>query len=199
MSILAALAPKLRRFHRWRAGLQSRSMFTIPLNLLVIALAGWLNREQAAVVDYLREENRVLCELIPGKLIRINDDQRRLLAVKGKDLGRRLLETCCGIVTPDTILRWHRKLVAAKYLGSANRGPGRPLVGPETCDIVVRFSHREQIVGDTAESKALCPTSATTSLNPLCGGFSKIMASSQRRTDPEIHHGINSCKAIGSR
>lgn len=106
----------------------------------MIALAGWLNREQAAVVDYLREVNRILRELLPSKRIRLNDDQRRRLAVKGKALGRRLLDTCCNIVTPDTILRWHRKLIAAKYDGSANRGPGRPRVDAEICDLVVRMA-----------------------------------------------------------
>ncbi len=115
-------------------------MFSNPWNLLVIALAGWLNREQAAVVDYLREENRVLRELLPSKRIRLNDDQRRRLAVKGKALGRRLLDTCCSIVTPDTILRWHRKLVAAKYDGTANRGPGRPHVDSQICNLVVRMA-----------------------------------------------------------
>ena len=46
----------------------------------------------------------------------------------GKSLGRKLLLTCCSIVTPDTILRWHRKLIAKKYDGSANRKPGRPRI-----------------------------------------------------------------------
>jgi hypothetical protein len=59
-SILAAPVPKLKRFHRWGAVPQSHPMFSNPWNLLMIALAGWLNREQAAVVDYLEEENRIL-------------------------------------------------------------------------------------------------------------------------------------------
>ena len=99
-----------------------------PWHILVLATAGWMNREQAEVVEYLRAENGVLRELLGRKRPRLNDDQRRRLAVLGKSLGRRLLSTCCSIVTPDTILRWHRKLIAKKYDGSANRKPGRPRI-----------------------------------------------------------------------
>ena len=70
-----------------------------------------MNREQAAVVEYLKEENRVLRELLGKKRPHLNDEQRRRLAVLGKTPGHKLLSTCCNIVTPDTVLRWHRKLM----------------------------------------------------------------------------------------
>jgi hypothetical protein len=56
--------------------------------ILVVALAGWLNRQQQDVVEYLQEENRVLREHLKGKRLRFTDDQRRRLASKGKALGR---------------------------------------------------------------------------------------------------------------
>ena len=62
-----------------------------PFRLLVIALAGWLNRHQQAVIDYLIEENRVLKDQIEGQRLRFTDEQRMRLAVKAKVLGRRLL------------------------------------------------------------------------------------------------------------
>ncbi len=99
-----------------------------PWQIILIALAGWMNREQGVVIDYIKEENRVLRELLGKKRLRLNNDQRRRLAAQGKTLGRKLLSTCCSIVTPDTILRWHRKLIAKKYDGSANRKPGRPRI-----------------------------------------------------------------------
>ena len=74
-----------------------------------------VNREQQRAIDYLRTENQVLREKIGKKRIMLNDDQRRRLAVKGKLLGRKALEDIATIVTPDTIMRWHRKLVAAKW------------------------------------------------------------------------------------
>ena len=73
--------------------------------LLVVSLAGWLNRQQQAVVDYLRTENQVLKEKFGHRRILLNDDQRRRLAVKGKVLGRKVLQEIATIVTPDTILR----------------------------------------------------------------------------------------------
>src|SRR5262245_4780196 len=54
------------------------------------------------------------------------DDQRRRLAAKAQTLGRRVLRDFATIVTPDTLLAWHRTLIAAQYDGSARRGPGRP-------------------------------------------------------------------------
>ena len=39
-----------------------------PFHLLVIALAGWLNRQQQTVIDYLIEENRVLKEQLEGQV-----------------------------------------------------------------------------------------------------------------------------------
>jgi len=72
------------------------------------------------------EENRVLRAAQGFQRLRLTDDQRRRLAVKGKVLGRRRLASIAGIVTPDTILRWYRRLVAKKYDGSSHRRPGRP-------------------------------------------------------------------------
>ncbi len=85
-----------------------------PFHLLVIALAGWLNRHQQAVIDYLIEENRVLKEKLEGQQLRFTDEQRIRLAVKAKVLGRRLLDELETLVTPDTLLAWHRKLITKK-------------------------------------------------------------------------------------
>jgi hypothetical protein len=60
----------------------------LPLQFLLILLAGWVNRHQEDVIEYLREENRVLRELHGKKRLRFTDEQRRRLAVKGKALGR---------------------------------------------------------------------------------------------------------------
>jgi len=73
---------------------------------ILVALAGWLNRQQQDVVAYLAEENRVLREQLKGKRIRFTDDQRRRLAAKGKALGGKVLGEICTLVTPETVLRW---------------------------------------------------------------------------------------------
>ena len=91
--------------------------------LLLVALAGWINRHQQDVIDYIQEENRILKHKLKGKRIRFTDDERRRLAVKGKILGRKVLREAASIVTPDTILAWHRKLIAQKWDYSKRRGP----------------------------------------------------------------------------
>ena len=97
-----------------------------PFRLLLISLAGYLNQQQQEVIDYLQEENRVLHEQLGSRRLRLNDDQRRRLAVRAKKLGRRVLHELATLVTPETLLAWHRKLIARKYDGSKQRGPGRP-------------------------------------------------------------------------
>ena len=110
------------------------------LQFLVLTFAGWVNRHQEDLIDYLREENRVLREQLGGRPLRLTDAQRRRLAVRGQRLGRRALTQVAGIVTPDTILRWYRRLIAAKYDGSARRRRGRPSTPREIADLVVRMA-----------------------------------------------------------
>ncbi len=108
--------------------------------LLLVTLAGWINRHQQDVIEYIQEENRILRKKLKGKRIRFSDDERRRLAVKGKALGQSVLNQVAAIVTPDTILRWHRNLIAKKYDGSAKRGPGRPRVKDEIPKLTVRMA-----------------------------------------------------------
>ena len=101
-------------------------MIATARQILVVALAGWLHRQQQDVLEYFQEENRILREHLKGKRTRFTDDQRRRLAVKGKALGRRVLMGIETLVTPETILRWYRQVIAKKYDGSGKRGVGRP-------------------------------------------------------------------------
>ena len=94
-------------------------------------MAGWLNQRQQQVIEYLIEENRVLREQIGRRRLRFTDNQRRRLAAKAKKLGRKVLAQVATIVTPETLLAWHRKLIAKKYDASAFRTPGRPLTSTE--------------------------------------------------------------------
>jgi len=102
-------------------------MSVAPLQFLLLVFAGWVNRHQAEVVAYLQEENRVLREQLGGRRLRFTDAQRRRLAAKGRLVGRRALEQLAGLVTPDTILRWYRELIAKKYDGTARPGTAASL------------------------------------------------------------------------
>ena len=97
-----------------------------PFRFILIALSGWMNQQQLQLIHYLREENRVLREQLGPKRLRFNDDQRRRLAARAKGLGRKLLQGVATIVTPETLMAWHRRLIAQKYDGSRKRGRGRP-------------------------------------------------------------------------
>ena len=112
-----------------------------PWQLFCMILAGWVNREQQAAIEYLRTENQVLKEKLGKKRILLNDNQRRRLAVAGKVLGRKRLEEIGTLFTPDTILRWHQLLVAKKWDYSARRTKtGRPPTEQEIVDLVLRIA-----------------------------------------------------------
>jgi putative transposase len=115
-----------------------------PFRFVLIAVAGWMNQRQLQIIDYLREENRVLREQLGGRRVRLNDDQRGRLAVKAKGLGRKLLAEVATIVTPETLLAWHRRLIAQKYDGSGQRGPGRPRTAGEIEALVVRMAEENR-------------------------------------------------------
>jgi putative transposase len=125
-----------------------------PWQILVAAMAGWITRQQDAVVEYLREENSVLKQQLGRKRLRLTDAQRRRLAVRGKAIGRRALTDVASLVTPDTILRWHRQLVAQKWTHK-RRSPGRPRIMKIIADLVVRMARENRGWGYTRLQGAL--------------------------------------------
>jgi hypothetical protein len=107
-------------------GSKGVDLWVVPFQLSVAALGGWLHREQADLIAFLREENRLLKKRLAGRRLRFEDHERRRLAELGHRLGRRLLAQVATIASPETILRWHRELVARKwtYGGGRGRRPG---------------------------------------------------------------------------
>lgn len=103
-----------------------------------------MNQRQVHVIEYLREENRVLREQLGDRRLRFSDDQRRRLAAKAKGLGRKLLREVATIVTPETLLRWHQRLIAQKYNGSGKRGPGRPRTAADIEQLVVQMAEENR-------------------------------------------------------
>jgi len=115
-----------------------------PFRFLLIAVAGWMNQHQLLAIDYLREENRILREQLGGRRLRFTDGQRRRLAAKAKGLGRKLLAEFATIVTPETLLAWHRQLIAHKYDRSGQRGAGRPRNIGEIEALVTRMAEENR-------------------------------------------------------
>jgi len=125
-----------------------------PWQILVTALAGWICRQQDAVIEYLREENRVLKQQLGRRRLRLTDDQRRRLVVRGKAIGRRALAEVASLVTPDIILRWHRQLIAQEWTHE-RRSPGRRRVMQVIKELTVRMARENPRWGYTRIQGAL--------------------------------------------
>ncbi len=124
-------------------------MKNLHLQFVLAFLAGWVNRSQQALIEYLKTENEIYREKLGKKRIRFTDDQRRRLAVKAKALGRRAFSDLNCIVTPDTLFRWYRNLIAQKYDGSRNRGSGRPRSSEDISGLIVRMAKENTSWGYT--------------------------------------------------
>ena len=85
-------------------------MSSVPplLLFLLVIVSGWVHRHQLLVIEFLQAENQLLKERLRGKRIRFTDAERALLARKAKAMGRKALLELDTVVSPDTLLRWHR-------------------------------------------------------------------------------------------
>jgi hypothetical protein len=113
---------------------------TLQLQFLISILAGWVNRGQQDLIEYLQEENRVLREQLGAKRLLFTDVQRCRLAAKARKIGRKGLFEIGTLVTPDTLLRWYRRLIAKKYDGSQARRAGRPKTAAEIERLILRMA-----------------------------------------------------------
>ncbi|NQU10670.1 helix-turn-helix domain-containing protein, partial [bacterium] len=102
-------------------------------------ISGSVNEELLRRIEYLLEENRILRNQIQKRIL-LTDGERRILAEKAVVLGKLMADTVT-IVKPETILKWHRRLIARKFDGSRARGKcGRPPISPEIEALVVRLA-----------------------------------------------------------
>jgi transposase InsO family protein len=112
-----------------------------PWQFLFVVFCGWVHQRQTEIIEFQNAELLAVLQQLGRKRILLSDDQRRLLSVKGKSIGRKALLELTTIVTPDTILRWHRELVAKKWDYSERRkSAGRPRVKQEIVDLVLRIA-----------------------------------------------------------
>ena len=114
---------------------------------LLAYITGTVDQELLVRHEYLVTENRMLRAQLKGR-VRLSDGERKALAEIGQKLGKKALEEVAKIVKPDTILAWHRKLVAQKFDGSQQRkAPGRPTIAPELEALVVRMAQENRSWG----------------------------------------------------
>jgi len=110
-------------------------------------VTGSVDEELLARNEYLVTENRILRHQIQGR-IRLTDPERISLASAAKRMGRKGLQEVAQIVRPETILGWHRRLIAKKFDGSNNRSAGK---GGATSDkieeLVLRLARENRTWG----------------------------------------------------
>jgi hypothetical protein len=124
------------------------------LQMVLMVLTGWLERRERETIAYLIEENRLLRRQLGNRRLRLADDDRHRLAVCAHRLGRHVLREIATIVTPDTLLRWHRQLIARKWT-YARAAVDRRQVLSENRRLVVRMVEENPTWGYTRIQGAL--------------------------------------------
>ncbi len=118
------------------------------LHVLIAMVACWLQRHQQQIITYLIEENRILQAHLGGRRLRLTDTERRRLAALAHPLGRQRLKEVASLATPDTLLRWYKRLIAQKFDGSKQRQQlGRPRVAEEVEQLVIRLAEENATWG----------------------------------------------------
>ena len=124
------------------------------LQIVLAVLTGWLDRQERQAVAYLMEENRILRRQLGRQRLQFTDHDRRRLAVHGHRLGRRILRQIASVVTPDTILRWHRQLIVRKWTYTHTRSDRHGVLA-EIRRLVVRMAKDNPTWGYTRIQGAL--------------------------------------------
>ena len=124
------------------------------VQFLIVVLAAWLARRQESFVEYLKAENRVLKARLGRRRVIFTDAERRLLARHAKAVGRKRLFEIEPIVSPDTLLRWHRQLIAMKWTFPRRR-PGRPRMRRAIEELILRMASENPRWGYTRIQGAL--------------------------------------------
>jgi HTH-like domain len=122
--------------------------------MVLLTVTGWLDGREREMLAHRIEENRVLRRQLGGHRLRITDDDRRRLAARAYRLGRRALRDVATIVTPDTLLRRHRQLIARKWT-YANTGTRRRGVLVEIRQLIGRMAAENPTWGYTRIQGAL--------------------------------------------
>jgi putative transposase len=118
-----------------------------PWHILLAALSAMVNQRQQQIIEFQNAQIEALLKKLGKKRLLLDDDPRRLLAVKAHAIGRKALLELTTIFTPDTILRWHRELVARKFDSCDKRKPGRPRIRQQIVDAIVCFARENPTWG----------------------------------------------------
>ena len=118
------------------------------LHILIAMVAGWMQRHQQHVITDLIEENRTLKAKLSRQKLRLTDTERRRLAALAHPIERKHLKEIATIVTPDTLQRWYKRLIAQKFDESQHRQRlGRPRVPEDVEQLVGRMAEENRTWG----------------------------------------------------
>src|SRR5713226_6861898 len=134
-------------------------MLPATLQFIIAMIAYAINERMTRRINYLQEEVRVLKEALAAATgkprIDLSTEQRRRLALKGKELTAEERRACCQIVRPETILAWYRQLDAQKYDSSNGRKAGRARKTSDIRKLVLNLARDNPEWGYTKISDAL--------------------------------------------
>jgi hypothetical protein len=99
------------------------------------------DREKDVEILALRHQLAVLQRRLGNQRPRLRPEGRVLLAALLVPLARGTLRRLRLLVSPDTVLRWHRDLMKRRHArASVNRGPGRPRTVASIRRLVLRLA-----------------------------------------------------------
>ena len=133
-----------RRSGRWLSIARRDTIAAVPASLLYLVLRRLLslvapNRRSDHVAQIeilvLRHQLEVLRRQVKRPVYRRRD--RALLAAASRILPKE--HWGAFLVRPETLLRWHRSLVARKWT-RPHRRPGRPAIDPEVCKLILQMA-----------------------------------------------------------
>ncbi|HSX78140.1 MAG TPA: helix-turn-helix domain-containing protein, partial [Candidatus Saccharimonadia bacterium] len=114
---------------------------------LLASITGTVDQELLLRNESLVTEHRMLRNQIKGR-VRLTNGERQTLAEIGHKLGQQALREVASMVKPDTMLTWHRKLVAQKFESSQQRqAPGRPKIDQALEALIVRMAQENRSWG----------------------------------------------------
>jgi len=147
-----------------------------------MVVSGWVHLRQLILIEFLQAENRLLKDCLQGRRMRFTDAERALLSRKAKAVGRKALLELDTLVSPDTLMRWYRRLIAQKCDFSIRRGPGRPGIMREITHLIVRMAQENPAWGYTRIQRAENLDNTAARIAPVAKHASRARISSCART-----------------
>ena len=125
------------------------------LSFLLMMVSGWAHCHQLIVIEFLQAENQLLRERLRGTANPIHGRRAGSSSAQGQSRRAKAVLELDTIVSPDALLRWHRRFVAQKWNFAKRRGVGRPGIMRHLSELIVRMAQDNPRWGYTRIQGAL--------------------------------------------